>query len=253
MTGRPRAVTCETGTWSAMECTFRNLVALTPGVAFSPSALAKTLRFLERPQVAQVEDGAEVDVEALGALAGENHAAVGKGVHGRACQRGLVVRGRQRADVARRAGQAAAQLVLSAAVQAGDRVGLPAVPAGAGQRRDRTGVVEERAGVGQLRPEPEPVGDVRLAVAFGVDMDVVDHVVTELVEVRAARGALQRQVVGDQRHGARLVRAHERVDVGAVGNRDPWRSPAPPDVMTWAASQGLVVTWTAGRVTGWPG
>ena len=67
--------------------------------------------------------------------------------------------------------------------------------------------------------EPELVGDVgagrRRCCRCGSRKDVV----AELVEVRAARRFLQRDVVGDQRHRVRLVRADERVYVGAVGDR----------------------------------
>ena len=64
------------------------------------------VQVLERPQVAQVEDRAQVDVEALGALPGEHRDPVAQVVHRLAGQRGVVRRG-QRPDVARRAGQPA--------------------------------------------------------------------------------------------------------------------------------------------------
>ncbi len=51
------------------------------------------------------------------------------------------------------------------------------------------------------------------------DVDLVQHVVAELVEVRAAGRALQRHVVRDQGDGVRAVRADEGVEVGAVGDR----------------------------------
>ena len=119
-----------------------------------------------------------------------------------------------------------------AVLDLGDLVGLPPVPVRAAQRRDRAGVVEERVRVGQLGPEPELVGDVRLGVAVVVDVDLIQHVVAEGVEVRAAGRALERDVVRDQGDGARAVRADERVDVGAVGYRVLWRSPGPRDAMT---------------------
>jgi hypothetical protein len=50
-------------------------------------------------------------------------------------------------------------------------------------------------------------------------VDLVEHVVAELVEVRAAVGLLERDEVGDQGHVVRPVGADERVDVGAVGDR----------------------------------
>src|SRR5262249_56397360 len=62
------------------------------------------VQVLERAQVTQVEDRAKVHVEALGALAGEDPDTTAEVVHGRGGQL-VVVRGGQRADVARRAGQ----------------------------------------------------------------------------------------------------------------------------------------------------
>jgi hypothetical protein len=50
-------------------------------------------------------------------------------------------------------------------------------------------------------------------------VDLVQDVVAELVEVRAARRSLQRDVVGDQGDGVGVIRADERVDVGAIGHR----------------------------------
>jgi hypothetical protein len=67
--------------------------------------------------------------------------------------------------------------------------------------------------------EAELIGDVRLAVPVVVDVDLVQHVVAELVEVRPARGQLQRHVVSDQGDGVGRIRADERVYVGAVGYR----------------------------------
>ena len=39
--GCPLMVSAEIGTWIAMECTFRPLVAFTPGMPVSPAAFAK--------------------------------------------------------------------------------------------------------------------------------------------------------------------------------------------------------------------
>ncbi len=64
---------------------------------------------LERPQVAEIKDRAEVNVEALGPLTREDRVVGRQGVHGRVGQRGVVVRGRRRTDVARRARQARAE------------------------------------------------------------------------------------------------------------------------------------------------
>ncbi len=81
------------------------------------------------------------------------------------------------------------------------------------------GVVQERVRVADLCGEPELVSDVRLGVPVGVDVDLVQDVLAELIEVRAAGWQLERDVVGNERDGARLVRAHERVHIGAVGYR----------------------------------
>ena len=173
---------------------------------------------LEGPKVAQVEDGAQVDVEALGPLTGEDGGSRGDAGGGRGHQ-GRVVGGGEWPDVARRAGDARAQHLAGTALgDPGHRVGLPAVPVGAGQRTDRPGVVEEGVGVGDLAGELELVGDVGIAVAVVVDVDLVEHVVTELVEVGTAVGGLQRDVVGDEGDGVWCVGADERVQVGGVGD-----------------------------------
>ena len=106
---------------------------------------------LEWAQIGEIEDRAEVDVEAVGALAGEHLHAVGQGVHRRFAE-GRVVWRRARADVARRTRQVGAQhpcvqlravvLVRSmrrpvcgrvVTVDAGHRIELPLVPVGAAQ------------------------------------------------------------------------------------------------------------------------
>jgi len=160
----------------------------------------------------------EVDVEALGPLAREHLDAAADGVHGLVGER-VVVRGRQRADVARRAGQVRADHRALAVLDAGHVVELAAVPVRAVERQDRADVVEERVGIAQPGLEVERVGDVVLAVAAVVDVDLVEDVVAERVEVGAARRALQRDVVGDQRDRVGPVGADERVDVGAIGDR----------------------------------
>jgi hypothetical protein len=68
----------------------------------------------------------------------------------------------------------------------GDVVGLAAVPVRAAQRLDRAGVVQEGVRVAHRGPEAELVGDVGAAVTVVVDVDLVEHVVAELVEVRPA-------------------------------------------------------------------
>ena len=105
--------------------------------------VAEGVEVLEGSQVAQVEDGAQVDVEALGPLAGEDRPAAGEGVD-RGLGQGGVIGRRQRADVARRAGQARGQDGGDVAgVGAADAVGLAAVEVGVGQGPDGAGVVEE--------------------------------------------------------------------------------------------------------------
>jgi hypothetical protein len=49
-------------------------------------------------------------------------------------------------------------------------------------------------------------------------MDLVADVVAELEEVRASERRLERDVVRDDRDGSRIVRTHERVRIGVVGD-----------------------------------
>ena len=172
---------------------------------------------LEGAEVAEVEHGAEVDVEALGPLAGEHlggRAQRGEGLGGE----GRVVGCRERPDVAGRAGDPRPEETGSAPVHPGHRVGLPAVPARAAQRLDRTGVVQERVGIGDLARELELVADVGVAVVVVVDVDGIEDVLAELVEVGPAVGRLERDVVGDDGDMVGLVGADERVEVGRVGD-----------------------------------
>src|SRR5205807_7862412 len=90
-------------------------------------------------------------------------------------------------------------------------VELRAVPAGAVDGRDLASVVEERVRVLDLRLETELIRDVRLGVAVVVDVNCVQDVVAELEEVGPTVGAFQRDVVGDQGHGAGRVGAQECV------------------------------------------
>ncbi len=163
--GRPvtaRVVTFGIGTWSAIEWTFRNFRRVhLRSRRHEAERLGKDVDFLDRPQVEQVEDRAKVDVEALGPLAGKDAAAVGQRVDGRLGERAGVVRRGQRADVARRAGQVAAQVMDAPAVHPRDRVELLAVPGRAPERGDRRRVVEEGIRIADDGREPELVGDVR--------------------------------------------------------------------------------------------
>ena len=79
----PSLVSSCLGIFSAIECTLKSCVALTPCAA----AIAAEVQVLERPQVAQVEDRAEVDVEALEPLPGEHGVAAGDLVDGLRRQR----------------------------------------------------------------------------------------------------------------------------------------------------------------------
>ena len=104
-------------------------------------------------------------------------------------------------------------------VDAGHREELLAVPGLVAQVLDLPGVVEEQvvgAGVGEHGVELELVGDIRFRVAVVVDVNLVQHVVAELVEVRPAGGLLEGHVIGDDGNVVRTVRAHERVQVRAV-------------------------------------
>jgi len=69
--------------------------------------------------------------------------------------------------------------------------------------------------------EDPAVGDVGLAVAVAVDVDVVVRAGLPRVEVRSAVGLLERDPVRDERDRVRLVRAGERVHVGVVVLRVP--------------------------------
>ncbi len=174
------------------------------------------VQVLEGAQRSQVEDAAEVDMERVRALPGEDPATPDL-VHGRGSQVG-VVRRRPGADVDRRAGQPGGEHLGLAVLDPGERVELRPVPAGAVETRDLAGVVEEGLRVAHHGVELEAVGDVGLGLAPVGDVDVVDHVVAELVEVRPAVRGLERDVVGDQRDGVGPVGADERVDVRAVGD-----------------------------------
>ena len=90
------------------------------------------------------------------------------------------------------------------------------------------GVVEERARVHDLRGEPELVRDVFDRVAVVVDAKRVEHVVTELVEVRSAVGRFERDPVGNDVDLVGFVRRDECVHVGVVGDgvfSDQWCFP----------------------------
>ena len=180
----------------------------------------------ERPQVSQVEDGAQVDVEAIGPLAGERYCRVVLGTHvydRLGSQRG-VARGGKWADVAGWNREVLTEndarhwpRPAVAIVDPGEGIGLLPVPvcgSGTGQRCDRTVVVEEGGGNLVRGGEGELERDVRIPISRVVDVDRIDHVVGELIEVRSPVGRLQRDVVGDQGHRAFDIGTHEGVQVG---------------------------------------
>ena len=75
-----------------------------PGPRLEAGQAERGVQVRERPQVGQVEDRAQVDVEGLGPLPGEHRDPAAQLVHRLGGQRAVVRRG-QRPDVARRAGQ----------------------------------------------------------------------------------------------------------------------------------------------------
>ena len=173
---------------------------------------------VERPQAGQVEDRAEIDVEGIVTLAYEGLDPAGQLLDGGAHER-AVVRVRARPDVDRGGLQIATEdrgLVLG---DPGDLVRLRPVEVRVVERRDRSGVVQERVAVSSLGLELEPIGHVLAAVAVVVHLHLVAHVVGELVEVRAAGGLFEGDVVGDERHGVGPIGTHERVHVRVVRGR----------------------------------
>ena len=107
----------------------------------------------------------------------------------------------------------------AAPIDARHAVGLTHVEIRIVERGDRPGVVQEGALVLDAGLEAELVDDVVLGVAVVVDVDSIEHVIAELVEVRAASGRLERDPVRDQGDGVRCVRAHEGVGVSVVRQR----------------------------------
>ena len=200
----------------------------------------------DRPQVAEVEDGPEINEEAVSALAGEDDETVGQPVDGRSRQLLIVRRGAD-ADIARGAGEhspAPPRRVDTRRRRApGGGIGLDhrqgvrlaAVPSravtGGGRVGDGSRVVEERRRIRDRRGELELVRDGGDPGPGVVDVDLVQHIVTdrrccaddglgaELEEVRPAVGILQWDVVGQDRDRIGCVRADERVQVRAVSGR----------------------------------
>ena len=202
-------------------------------------------------RIDQVENDAEVDRERILALAHEQAArnCAPRDVHGIDVLGGIadVVGDRLGADVVdrlverRRAGARVGQrrAGAGATVAANDVDGVALVDVERGRvdvgdlprldQRDRHGLVLDRQGDRLERVlELELEGDVLLAVADVVDVDLVERVRVEREVVGAAVRVLQRQVVSDQRHeagaaagavGGDALVAVEHVEVGPVDLR----------------------------------
>ena len=108
---------------------------------------------------------------------------------------------------------------LRVARHLGDRVRLAHVQVGIVERRDLAGVVQERVAVARGGGEAELVLLVGHGVAVGVDVQLVQHVVAELVEVRSAGGLSNGLTLATSVSVPGVVRAHERVDVREIGDR----------------------------------
>ena len=211
----PSRVRSVFGTWIAMVCTLRPWSPLTPAAA----AERDEVQVLERTQRAEVEDRCRGRRRSR-RPAGRRRPSRPPGSACIACAGEVrVVRGAADADVDRRARRGPCRGPRAAAPgDPGDRVGLRTVAGRVADVGDRPGVVEERVRVADLGGEPELVGHVGLGVAAVADVDLVEDVVAELEEVRAALRVLQRDEVGDEGDRRRTVRADERVDVGVVGD-----------------------------------
>jgi hypothetical protein len=183
----------------------------------------------ERTPVPEVEHGTQIDVEALGPLAGEHlggQRPLPHGVDRRTRQR-RVAGGGQPTDVARRTKEAGSeddcgcQLAVGEPVDPCQRIGLLPVPVRHRRRRrqrgDRSVVVEERGRDVVDGRESELVADVRCTVPGVVGVDLIEHVVAELIDIRSAVRGFEWDVVGDERHDPLDVRTHERIPIGAVG------------------------------------
>jgi hypothetical protein len=60
------------------------------------------------------------------------------------------------------------------------------------------------------------IDDVAVPIAVIIDVDLIKHIIAELIEVRSAGRSLQRDVIGDQSDRVRIVWANKRVDIGVV-------------------------------------
>ena len=151
----------------------------------------------------EVEDRPDVREERIVTLACEHGAAVGERLDALRGER-VVVRGRARPDVVGRGHEA----------RSDDRR-LPVDDLRNGVALLRVAEEELARQVG----EPELPGDVRVAVAVRVGVDVVPGGRAERVVVRPGCRILTRDPVGDDRRRRRLVGRHERVQVRVVRRR----------------------------------
>ena len=132
----------------------------------------------------------------------------------------LVRRRRTRSDVDGRCGDVLAEnLGVPVAVTTGDSghaVRLADVPVWIVQRGDGACVVEERVAGPDLRRKAKRIGHVLFTVSVVVNVKAVQHVIAKTGKVWPAGGLLKRDIVGDNRHGIRPIRAYERIDVRIV-------------------------------------
>ncbi len=202
------------------------------GVVLAAAVIADRRAFTE---VDQVEDHAQVDVEALGARAGEDAGAVVDVVDGRADVRALAVAVgiRLGPDVVRRLEQVGADhravgLARRRPDALLDGVGVVDVLVRIARRGERAGVLQERVPVADVARELDAVDPVLERVAVRVDVELVADVGLEVREVGSAGGLLERDPVRDHHEARGRDRIAEEVDVGVVGDgvgRDSRRFP----------------------------
>src|SRR5204862_1491939 len=109
--------------------------------------------------------------------------------------------------------------LVAIALDLRDRVELAHVPARIGEGGDRPRVVQEGPGILDERLETELVHDVLFPVPVVVDQDLVEDLVSELEEVRPARGLLEGDEVREDRHFGRVGGIDEKVMVRVIRDR----------------------------------
>ena len=169
---------------------------------------------VKRPKTTKVEDRSEVREERIITRAGKHLCGVVE-QRGNGCVAERPVVGhRTRSDVGWCHNRVGRDGGRSPALHFGDGVGLADVEVGVVQRCDLVSVVQERVWVRVRGLEPELVLDVGHGIAVVVDVELVEHIVTELMKIRSACWKFERVDVHDQRGARSVVGAHERVDVG---------------------------------------